>query len=79
MARLEKGLKRKDVAAAINVDGMTIVNWESYPSLPRPSGARMCALSEILGIDIGELRARFPWSPSLAKSPASARQMLIAQ
>jgi len=32
-ARLEKGLRQKDVAALIGVDEMTIVNWERYTTI----------------------------------------------
>ena len=39
-ARLEKGLRRVDVAAAIGVQGMTIVNWERHATVPFTASIR---------------------------------------
>jgi len=58
--RLKKGLRQKDVAAAIGVGEMTIVNWERYRTVRMRSQVRVRRLCERFGIDWAELTKRFP-------------------
>ena len=58
-ARLEKGLRQVDVAKAIGVDEMTIVNWESYASVPMRGHANIRRLCQILSVAYQEVLTRF--------------------
>ena len=63
-ARLEKGLKQVDVARAIGVDEMTIVNWERYDTLPKRKD-KILRLCDCLGLNLQELIQRFEWQESI--------------
>ncbi len=57
-ARLETGLRQVDVAQAIGVDPMTIVNWEQRDRLPRRFKKVQLAC-EALDLDFSEIVDRF--------------------
>jgi transcriptional regulator with XRE-family HTH domain len=63
-ARLEKGLKQADLAAAVGVDEATVANWESYPTLPTKRRDKVKAACEHLGLNYQEMVSRFCSSDS---------------
>jgi transcriptional regulator with XRE-family HTH domain len=57
-ARLEKGLKQRELAARVAVDEMTIVNWERYDAMPTRRRDKVKVACQVLGLDFGELVSR---------------------
>ena len=67
-ARLEKGLRQKDVAQVIGVFEMTIVRWEKHTTIPpRHRSNKMNKLGGVLSLDFEDMSHRFPWSGKLPK------------
>ena len=59
-ARLEKGMRQKDLAKLVGVDEMTIVNWERYPTVPMRTHRKVESLCDLLPVEWSELKRRFP-------------------
>lgn len=53
-ARKNANLTQKDVAKALNVNTVTVVNWESGKTEPRISQAK--ALASLYGLNVTEIR-----------------------
>ena len=49
-ARLEKGLKRAEVARMVGVDEMTIVRWERHEMLPMRNHRKVQRTCDYLGL-----------------------------
>ena len=64
-ARLEKGLTQKEVACALGLNEMTIVNWERYETVPRRLQEKFDSLCGLLSIDGSQLQQTFPHRRSL--------------
>ena len=65
-ARLEKDLKQTDVAKAINVDEMTIVNWERYDTIPLRNHDKIEKLCATLKLDYKSVALTFPYCAALS-------------
>ena len=68
-ARLEKGLKQTDVARAISVDEMTVVNWERYETIPLRNHDKIQKLCATLGLNFESVTLTFPYRKLLLDSP----------
>ena len=57
---------QNDLAKALGVNEMTIVNWERYPSIPLRNRDGLQRLCYRLALDYKSMLDQFPWSEALA-------------
>lgn len=60
-------MKQVDVARAIGVDEMTIVNWEKYETMPMRNQHKIQKLCTTLGVSFEWIMGTFPYHGLLNK------------
>ncbi len=64
-ARLEKGLKQRELAARVGVNEMTIANWERYATAPKRHHAKIRALCPSLNLSYEGIIGNYAWVATL--------------